>query len=191
MASQYAQEQQQQPQQQQPAVVATPAVAPVVTAASHGFPTFASLWVGDLDPNITETQLCELFQEYGQISTIKLCKDNVTHQSLCYAYVNFYNAEDAERARLALNHKMLGKREMRIMKSQRDPSVRRQNVGNLFVKNLPRQFEVQISRPPSAKLVRSCPAKLFCSPTLVTPCNMVLCTSQPPRLLKRLSSSST
>jgi len=138
MASQYAQEQQQQPQQQQPAVVATPAVAPVVTAASHGFPTFASLWVGDLDPNITETQLCELFQEYGQISTIKLCKDNVTHQSLCYAYVNFYNAEDAERARLALNHKMLGKREMRIMKSQRDPSVRRQNVGNLFVKNLPK-----------------------------------------------------
>jgi len=109
-------------------------------------PTFASasLYVGDLHPDITESQLYEIYKQLGAIASIRVCRDTVTRRSLGYAYVNFHNVQDAERALDVLNYKELKGMPMRIMWSQRDPQLRRSNIGNVFVKNLSKDVDNKV-----------------------------------------------
>lgn len=100
-----------------------------------------SLYVGDLHSDATEAQLFEMFREVGPVASIRVCRDAITRRSLGYAYVNYHNWSDAERALDLLNHREIKGRPFRIMWSQRDPSLRRTNAGNIFVKNLDKEID--------------------------------------------------
>ncbi|KAJ6708393.1 POLYADENYLATE-BINDING PROTEIN 7 [Salix viminalis] len=95
-----------------------------------------SLYVGDLDPSVTEEQLIQSFSKIqGYISAV-LCPDTITGRSLCYGYVNFFGYQHAMHAIEIMNHKFINGKSIRVALSLPNSEARKSGIGNLFVKNL-------------------------------------------------------
>ena len=124
------------PQPPQPMVTTQPSSTTGGGGAGANIFSSASLYVGDLLPEVNEGLLFEIFNAVGPVASIRVCRDAVTRRSLGYAYVNYHQVSDAERALDSMNFTDIKGKPCRIMWSQRDPSVRRSGVGNIFVKNL-------------------------------------------------------
>ena len=123
-----------QPQAPQPQPQAQ-VVNGVAVANGSGQFVSTSLYVGDLDQNVTDSQLYDFFNQMGQVVSVRVCRDLSTCRSLGYGYVNYSNTQDAARVLDALNFTPLNGKPIRIMYSYRDPSIRKSGAGNIFIKN--------------------------------------------------------
>ncbi|OAF67245.1 Polyadenylate tail-binding protein [Intoshia linei] len=95
-----------------------------------------TLYVGDLSLDVTESDLEELFKPFGDLSSVRLVSHADGTRSGNYAYINFMDKNCALQAMRNLNYNTLNEKSMRIMWSFRDPSIRKNGVGNIFIKNL-------------------------------------------------------
>ncbi|KAF7697274.1 poly(A) binding protein, cytoplasmic 1a isoform X1 [Silurus meridionalis] len=85
---------------------------------------------------VTESMLMDVFSLAGDIHSVSVCRDWNTGTSLGYAYVNFYQQEDAERALATLDSELLMGQPMRVRWSQKVSSMKKSSTGSLFIKKL-------------------------------------------------------
>uniref|UniRef100_A0ACD6AED8 Uncharacterized protein n=1 Tax=Avena sativa TaxID=4498 RepID=A0ACD6AED8_AVESA len=122
------------------AMPSRPLLAPTVTpflapASEPALGSRASLYVGDLDRGVAEGQLFMIFSQVAPVASLRVCRD-IAGRSLGHGYVNFHSREDANRALEYLNFTPINGKPIRVMFSNRDPTLRRNGLANVFIKNL-------------------------------------------------------
>lgn len=95
----------------------------------------ATVYVGGLDEQVTESLVWELFIQAGPVVNVHMPKDRVTAVHQNYGFVEFLGEEDAEYAIKVLNMIKLFGKPIRVNKAS--SNTRTQDVGaNLFIGNL-------------------------------------------------------
>jgi polyadenylate-binding protein len=114
-------------------------IAPATMMAPTGPTRPASLFIADVpqDLNDVDNALVSHFSKIGPVTSVKVCRDIATGRILGHAYVNFQDPANADAAVKQLNYsEIVPGREIRVSWSQRDPSQRKANIGNVIVKHL-------------------------------------------------------
>jgi polyadenylate-binding protein len=105
-----------------------------------------SLWVGNIDKDVSERELYQIFSMVGPVSSVRVCTDAVSRRSLGYAYINFVDGTVAQEAIETKSYEEVRGHPMQIMWSQRDPRIRRSGIGNIFVNNLDKSVDAKSLR---------------------------------------------
>ncbi|GMM42014.1 hypothetical protein FOG50_03890 [Hanseniaspora uvarum] len=95
-----------------------------------------SLHISDLDKSVNESNLYDLFSQFGVVVSIKLCRDAVTKESLCHAYVNYPEKEFAVNALEQLNFSEINGKQCRITWAIKDLDGLKNSASNVYVKHL-------------------------------------------------------
>ena len=103
-----------------------------------------TLYVGDLEPTVTDSQIYDLFHQIDPVLSACICKDVTTNSSLGYAYVIFSTVESANRALDQLNFTTLNGKPIWIMYANCDPSINKSGLANIFIKNLDKAVDAKV-----------------------------------------------
>jgi splicing factor 3B subunit 4 len=104
----------------------------------------ATLWVGNLDPAVTEELVWELFLQCGPVKSVFMPRDKITNSMQGYSFVEFQSADDAEYAISIMNNVKLYGKPIRVTKSARDDPKDTAITANLFVGGLDREVDEKL-----------------------------------------------
>jgi len=101
----------------------------------------ATLYIGNLHPEVTDMELFNYFRPYGDILSCRIMKDIYSGESRGFAFLSFKTKEDAKNAKDALNYQKIHGWEIRISFKRSpgdfDPKA------NIFVKNIGREVSTR------------------------------------------------
>lgn len=99
-----------------------------------------TLYVGDLDEQITEEVLYQYFARFGSIATARVMKHSQTKKSRGFGFLSFFQQQDAENARISSNHQVIIRKPIRvtIAKSPREFAA----GANVFIKKIPEGMDI-------------------------------------------------
>lgn len=76
------------------------------------------IYVGQLPYNVNESELKELFSEFGEIASVNLIMDRYSGRSKGFGFIDMPNNSEADTAIKALNKSMLKGREIKVNQVQ-------------------------------------------------------------------------
>jgi RNA recognition motif-containing protein len=76
------------------------------------------LYVGNLDPSVTEEDIRVVFDDYGDIEAVDVIMDPNTGEPKGFAFVTFVNEEDAAKAERDTNNKDMKGKPMKVNKAR-------------------------------------------------------------------------
>jgi RNA recognition motif-containing protein len=88
-----------------------------------------NIFVANIERKVTDEQLQELFQQYGEISSLKLIKDRDTGVSKGYAFVEMPNDDEAQKAISALNDFQLEGRNLAVNEARPKTEYKKSSGG--------------------------------------------------------------
>ena len=76
-----------------------------------------NIYVGNLPYNVVEEDLKEIFEEYGEVATVKIISDRLTGRSKGFGFVEMENEQEANKAIEELNNAELSGRNIKVNES--------------------------------------------------------------------------
>src|ERR1700760_4329722 len=73
-----------------------------------------NLFVGNLNFQTTESELSDLFKQYGQVSRVHMAMDRETGRARGFAFIEMPNDEEAAKAMAGLDGKEVGGRNLKV-----------------------------------------------------------------------------
>ena len=67
-----------------------------------------NIYIGNLSPRTSEDELRGVFEEFGEVDSVKIIKDNFTGKSKGFGFIEMPNQSQAQAAITGLNGKELG-----------------------------------------------------------------------------------
>jgi len=77
-----------------------------------------NIYVGNLDFSIKEDELKSLFEEYGEVSSVKVITDKFSGRSKGFAFVTMDNDEEALKAIEGVNGKEIDGRALKVSEAK-------------------------------------------------------------------------
>ncbi len=85
-----------------------------------------NIYVGNVSFNLSEDELRQVFEAYGEVSSVKIIKDKVTGNSRGFAFVDMPDKTQAAAAIAGTNGKEVGGRPLRVNQARE----REEGMGN-------------------------------------------------------------
>ena len=82
-----------------------------------------NIYVGNLDYSLQEDELMELFNEYGQVTSVKIIKDKYTGRGKGFGFVEMVNENEASNAINELNGAELKNRKIIVNKARPERKI--------------------------------------------------------------------
>ena len=73
-----------------------------------------NIYVGNLDHNVNETVLREMFTQFGEVESVKVIKDRRSGVSKGFGFVEMPSNSEADQAIKALNRKLIDTRHIKV-----------------------------------------------------------------------------
>ncbi|GAB4304103.1 MAG: RNA-binding protein [Marinilabiliales bacterium] len=77
-----------------------------------------NIYVGNLDYNLKENQLEEIFSEYGEVSSVKIIRDRDTGRAKGFGFIEMPDDNEAQSAMDALNGFEVNGRSIRVSQAK-------------------------------------------------------------------------
>jgi RNA recognition motif-containing protein len=77
-----------------------------------------NIYVGNLPYNVVEEDLREIFEEYGEVATVKIISDKLTGRSKGFGFVEMDDDQEAKKAIEELNNAEISGRNIKVNESR-------------------------------------------------------------------------